>query len=148
MTGFSWNHSSYKIISRYWTVFKFLNSGIENCSMNSIESGQRKWDWMLKWTNGRTFDFPKVKLLWVIEWITKQNLLRPLVFIIKILYLYKFLIISESSCSFHYCQTPTQGETWKLTLLSRGKKKKNKNDPHLNSPRRGFRRVSNLCMDS
>ena len=49
-----------------------------------------------------------------------------------------------------YCQTPIPGETWELTLLSCGnkKKKKNKNDPHLNSPRRGCRRVSNFCMGS
>ena len=34
------------------------------------------------------------------------------------------------------------------SLLSRGNKKKNKNknDPHLNFPRRGCRRVSNFCM--
>ena len=41
-----------------------------------------------------------------------------------------------------YCQTPTPGETLELTLLSIGNKKKNnKNDPHLNSPRRGCCRV-------
>ena len=45
--------------------------------------------------------------------------------------------------SFCFCQTPTPGKTWELTLLSRGnknQKKKNnekkKKNPHLNSPRR------------
>jgi hypothetical protein len=41
---------------------------------------------------------------------------------------------------FVYYQTPTPGETWELTLLSRGNKDKNNknknNNPHLNSPRR------------
>jgi hypothetical protein len=32
-----------------------------------------------------------------------------------------------------FCQTPTPGESWELTLLSRG----HKNEPHQNSPRRG-----------
>jgi hypothetical protein len=53
---------------------------------------------------------------------------------------------------FFFCQTPTPGESWELTLLSRGHKKKkknnNKNEPHLNSPRRGCRMVSNFCMGS
>ena len=47
-----------------------------------------------------------------------------------------------------YCQTPTPGETWELTLLSRGNKnnKNNKNNPHLNSPRRDCARVLKFCM--
>jgi hypothetical protein len=44
------------------------------------------------------------------------------------------------------CQTPTPGESWELTLLSHGNKKKN--DPHLNSPRTGCRMVSNFSMGS
>jgi hypothetical protein len=47
---------------------------------------------------------------------------------------------------FNNCPTPTPGETWELTLLSQGNKKKN--DPHLNSLRRGCRRVSKFCMGS
>ena len=39
---------------------------------------------------------------------------------------------------FEFCQTPTPGETWELTLLARGNKKKNKNDP---PPRRDYARV-------
>ena len=59
---------------------------------------------------------------------------------------------SPSFVSFVYCQTPTPGETWELTLLSRGNKKnkkknkKKKNDPHLNSPRRDCARILKFCM--
>ena len=42
------------------------------------------------------------------------------------------------------CQTPIPGQTWELTLFSRGNNKKN--DPHLNSPRRGCARVLKFCM--
>ena len=46
------------------------------------------------------------------------------------------------------CQTPITGQTWELTLLSCGnKKKRNKNNnPHPNSPRRGCPRVLKFCM--
>jgi hypothetical protein len=46
-----------------------------------------------------------------------------------------------------FCQNHTPGETWELTLLSHGtKNKKNMNDPHPNSPRRGCARVLKFCM--
>jgi hypothetical protein len=47
----------------------------------------------------------------------------------------------------YFCQTPTPGEYWELTLLSHGhKKNNNKNDPHLNFPRRDCARVLKFCM--
>ena len=42
-----------------------------------------------------------------------------------------------------FCQTPIPGQTWKLTLLSRGNKK---NKPHPNYPRRGCPRVLKFWM--
>ena len=49
-----------------------------------------------------------------------------------------------------FCQTPTPGQTWELTLLLRGNKKKKKNNnnknPHPNSPRGGFARVFKFGM--
>ena len=64
--------------------------------------------------------------------------------------LFRYLYQNISSYNeVHFCQTPTPGESWELTLLSRGhKKNNNKNEPHLNSPRRGCRMVSNFCMGS
>jgi hypothetical protein len=38
--------------------------------------------------------------------------------------------------SLYYCQTPIQGQTWELTLFSRGNNNKKKKNPHPNSPRR------------
>ena len=45
----------------------------------------------------------------------------------------------------YFCQTPIPGQTWELTLLSRGQNK-NKKKPHLNSPRRGCARGLKFCM--
>ena len=49
------------------------------------------------------------------------------------------------------CQTPTPGQTWELTLLACGNKKKKNNNmnnknPHPNSPSRGCARVFEFCM--
>ena len=62
----------------------------------------------------------------------------------------KYCILSSEIIRI-YCQTPIPGQTWELTLLSRGnerkKKKKNNNkNPHLNSPRRGCVRGLKFCM--
>ena len=45
-----------------------------------------------------------------------------------------------------FCQTPSAGQTWELTSLSCGNKKKKKNDPHPNSHRRGWGRDLKFCM--
>jgi hypothetical protein len=65
-------------------------------------------------------------------------------------FLSQLLICSKYSLSgsWHnkYCQTPTPGEIWELTLLLRGKKNKKRNDPPLNSPRRDCAWVLKFCM--
>ena len=45
-----------------------------------------------------------------------------------------------------YCQTPIPGQTWELTLLSRGKNKNKNKNPHLNSARWACPRVIKFCV--
>ena len=81
-------------------------------------------------------------LVSLIKWICQSSLLAC-VFLNPYLYSYSLLQLSFSS----YCQTPTLGQTWELTLLSPGNKNRNKkNDPHPNSPIRGLIRVMKFCM--
>ena len=45
------------------------------------------------------------------------------------------------------CQNPIPGQTWELTLFSRGNKKKKKNNKHHpNSTRRGYPRDMKFCI--